>query len=139
MDAAESEVAEILDVIIDCSDPERLAAFWSEVLGRPIEGRKGPYVWLERRSDLGFGFQRVTESRRGKNRVHVDVGVADLVAAESRIEELGGRRAAGYERGGFLVMQDPEGNEFCLIPLAPFNFDDEGRADYLDGVNTNDR
>ena len=39
---------EITDIIIDCSDPDRLATFWSAVLGRPIEGRKGPYVWLKR-------------------------------------------------------------------------------------------
>jgi len=36
--------AEIVDVIVDCSDPNRVALFWAEVLGRAIGGRKGPYV-----------------------------------------------------------------------------------------------
>src|SRR3954466_69156 len=40
--------AEIVDVIFDCSDPNRVASFWAEVLGRAIAGSKGPYVWLER-------------------------------------------------------------------------------------------
>ncbi|GGW16607.1 VOC family protein [Streptomyces globisporus] len=35
-------------IIIDAADPERLATFWSELLGRPIVDRSGPYVWLRR-------------------------------------------------------------------------------------------
>ena len=78
-----------------------------------------------------MGFQRVDEPRRGKNRVHVDIEVADLVAATARIEALGGRRVEGYERGGFLVMADPEGNEFCVLPLE-FDVDDDGNTDYAE-------
>jgi len=33
--------AQIVDIIIDCADPTKLAAFWAEVLGRPVEGSKG--------------------------------------------------------------------------------------------------
>src|SRR5437667_11883625 len=125
--------AEIADIIIDCSDPQRLASFWADLLGRPIEGRKGPYVWLQRcQGAPGVGFQQVAEPRTGKNRVHVDIAMPDLIDAMRRIEALGGRRVDGYEDGGFLVMADPEGNEFCLIPLAPFHFDERGRAAYLD-------
>ena len=40
---------------------------------------------------------------------------------------------AGFEEGGFLVMADPEGNEFCVLPVEPFDFDDEGHTDYLTG------
>lgn len=32
-------------------------------------------------------------------------------------------------------MADPEGNEFCVIPQKPFALDEDGRADYLDGVD----
>jgi len=124
---------QVLDIIVDCSDPDRLASFWADVLGRPIAGRKGPYVWLERSPGApGLGFQRVGEVKLGKNRVHLDIAVRDVAAARRRIEDLGGRRVPGYERGGFLVMADPEGNEFCLIPVEPFDVDDEGRTDYLD-------
>jgi hypothetical protein len=123
--------AEIVDVIVDCDDPHRVARFWAALLGRPIDGEKGPYVWLERRAGVGLGFQQVLEPKGTKNRVHVDVAVGDLSTAVSDIEALGGRRVPGYEQGGFLVMADPEGNEFCLIPQAPFEIDDEGNADYL--------
>lgn len=118
-------------VIIDCADPERLAAFWSEVLDRPVVGRFGPYVWLERKNGLGVGFQRTDGSKVGKNRVHLDLESDDPVAEQSRVEMLGGRRLTAYDGGGFLVMADPEGNEFCVIPKGPFELDDEGRADYL--------
>jgi predicted enzyme related to lactoylglutathione lyase len=129
-------VAEISDIIIDCSDPHRVASFWADVLGRPVDGHKGPYVWLQRTTGaVGMGFQRVTERKAGKNRVHVDISVRDLTVAKTRIEALGGRRVDGYERGGFLVMADPEGNEFCLVPAAPFTFDEDGRTDYLDNLD----
>ncbi|MFF9094304.1 VOC family protein [Streptomyces sp. NPDC014802] len=118
-------------LIVDANDPERLATFWSELLGRPIVGRTGPYVWLRRENDLGLGFQQTAEPKSGKNRMHFDVSSADSVAEQQRVESLGGRRLEQYADGGFLVMADPEGNEFCIIPEGPFELDDEGRADYL--------
>ncbi|MEW2272841.1 VOC family protein [Streptomyces griseofuscus] len=118
-------------LIVDAIDPERLAAFWSALLGRPIVGRTGPYVWLRRENDLGLGFQQISGPKVGKNRMHVDVSSADPAAEQRRIEGLGGRRLNEYTDGGFLVMADPEGNEFCVIPEGPFELDDEGRADYL--------
>jgi predicted enzyme related to lactoylglutathione lyase len=127
---------EILDIIIDCADPHRLGAFWAEVLGRPVDGSKGPYVWLARPPGaVGVGFQKVAEPKVEKNRVHLDIAANDLVGAKARIEKLGGRRVHGYESGGFLVMADPEGNEFCLIPVEPFEFDECGRTNYLDGLD----
>lgn len=118
-------------LIVDATDPERLAAFWSELLGRPIVDRMGPYVWLRREHGLGLGFQRTDEPRRSKNRMHFDVSAPDPAAEQRRVEALGGHRLEGYDDGGFLVMGDPEGNEFCIIPDGPFELDDEGRTDYL--------
>ncbi|QFG22521.1 VOC family protein [Actinomadura sp. WMMB 499] len=120
-------------VIIDATDPDRLAAFWSELLDRPIAARFGPYVWLERRNGLGIGFQRTDRSRAGKNRLHLDLASEDPAAEQARVEALGGRRLTEYDPGGFLVMADPEGNEFCIIPNGLFELDDEGRAHYLPG------
>jgi predicted enzyme related to lactoylglutathione lyase len=123
---------EIADITFDCYDPERVATFWSLLLGRPIAGRKGPYVWLERGADVGLGFQRVAETKVGKNRLHLDVSGPDIGALKERVEDLGGHRVDGYDEGGFLVMADPEGNEFCVVPSEPVQFDDEGRTNYLE-------
>ncbi|MFH9230190.1 VOC family protein [Streptomyces lydicus] len=118
-------------LIIDATDPEGLAAFWSELLGRPVVGRTGPYVWLRRENGLGMGFQQTAEPKSGKNRMHFDITSADPAAEQQRVEALGGRRLEQYADGGFLVMADPEGNEFCILPEGPFELDDEGRASYL--------
>ena len=124
---------EINCVIVDAADPERLAAFWSELLGRPIVGRVGPFVWLARRGGLGFGIQRADAAKAGKNRLHLDLASADPAAEQARVERLGGRRLTEYDSGGFLVMADPEGNEFCVIPDGPVDLDEDGKAHYLAG------
>ncbi len=80
---------------------------------------------------MGLGFQQVDEAKRTKNRVHVDISGPSISEMERRVEALGGRRLDGYDDGGFLVMADPEGNEFCIVPES-FHIDDSGRADYLD-------
>jgi predicted enzyme related to lactoylglutathione lyase len=122
---------EVTDIIMDCSDPEKLARFWSSLLKRPVEGRKGPYVWLVRApGGTGLGFQKVEEPKRGKNRLHIDISGPDVAAIKRKVEDLGGRRVSGYEDGGFLVMADPEDNEFCVVP-PELHFDDLGRTDYF--------
>ena len=73
-------------------------------------------------------FQRVPESKTVKNRVHLDVSVsgglsvpieerrARVDGAVTRVVGLGATRVRGFDEGGecFVVMRDPEGNEFCL-------------------------
>lgn len=74
-------------------------------------------------------FQRVPEGKSAKNRVHLDVRAAPGLEGEERMAALeaecerlaglGATRVARHEPDpplshGFIVMQDPEGNEFCL-------------------------
>ncbi|MGI8825892.1 MAG: VOC family protein [Chloroflexota bacterium] len=73
-------------------------------------------------------FQRVPESKSAKNRVHLDVNIGgpdDTPVDERRrrsdahaelLITAGARRLAAKEEHGeyWVVMQDPEGNEFCL-------------------------
>ena len=84
----------------------------------PLEG-DGPRLF----------FQQVPEGKAAKNRVHLDVRAAPdktgderMAALESECERLQGLGATRLRRvdpdgpmePGFIVMQDPEGNEFCL-------------------------
>jgi predicted enzyme related to lactoylglutathione lyase len=110
---------------VDCADPLRLAAFWSEVLGMEIdEGYLGDpphYVGLIPATPGGpvITFNRVPEPKTVKNRLHFDVEVEEVEAATARVLELGGHRAptGDFDEYGFRwrVMSDPEDNEFCLI------------------------
>jgi catechol 2,3-dioxygenase-like lactoylglutathione lyase family enzyme len=114
-----------VQITFDCADPDRVARFWCEVLG--YEGSDGGCV-----DPAGVGprlyFQRVPEGKVVKNRVHLDVRVgtglvgeerlAALEAECARLIPLGATRVrlltADDENESCLVMQDVEGNEFCL-------------------------
>jgi predicted enzyme related to lactoylglutathione lyase len=117
--------------MVACVDVDVVADFWSRLLARPIVARIGPYIWLERRDGVGLGFQSVPDGQLGGSNIHLDLGAEDPTAEQARIEALGGQRVDGYEDGGFLVMADPEGNRFCVIPAESFEVDDRGRATYL--------
>ena len=102
--------------------PERLAGFWSAVLKQPIKERRGPYFLLDAPPALPtVFFQRVPEPKTGKNRVHRDLIADDVNAAAVQIIAAGGTRAPGCEDGGFMVMADPEGNEFCVCDAGQPN------------------
>lgn len=111
-------------IVIDCADPERLAAFWGQLLGVQIAGRfgEGRYVFLEANEPGAprLAFQRVPERKTVKNRVHVDLHLPAnaLDQVTSWVRSHGGSRIADVEEGGirWRVVADPEGNEFDLVP-----------------------
>lgn len=127
----------VSDIIVDCVDADRLASFWSQLLGLGVRPRSGPYVPLERffNGEFGISFHEVPEPKVGKTRIHFDISSSDIPGTTAQIEELGGVRALGYEDGGFLVMQDPEGNEFCVVTMEAMEVDDAGRTHYLDDLD----
>jgi hypothetical protein len=115
-----------MQVTFDCANPAALAAFWAEVFSYP------PPAMLDAdRAIIGdpdgvqpsLLFQRVPESKIVKNRVHLDVHVGDgpgrqpqIDTEATRLVGLGARQLHPVtdDAGYFVVMQDPEGNEFCL-------------------------
>src|ERR671912_151964 len=115
-------------VTFDCADPERVARFWADVLGYVVS----PDVPVVCEDPTGVGprmyFQQVPEGKVVKNRVHLDVRVgtglvgeerlATLEAECARLVALGATRVQLLRADGFdescIVMQDVEGNEFCL-------------------------
>jgi len=109
-------------VAIDCSDPLALSGFWAQVLGTEIEGTGGDgpqYVDLKPVGSVPtLRFQRVPELKASKNRLHLDLMAEDLEEAAARVESLGARRT-GESHAEFglewIILRDPEGNEFFLI------------------------
>jgi len=114
----------ILNVTFDCHDPKAIASFWSAVTGYAVEevASPGNTYWVasppdQRRPRLVF--VAVPERKARKNRVHLDVLPVDRDQSNElkRLLRLGAtvvddRR--DLEPGGWVVLADPEGNEFCL-------------------------
>jgi len=116
-------LASLRYVIIDASDTEAEAAFWSRVLGVEVADRFGDgYVILAPSQDGAprLTFQPVPEAKIVKNRLHLDLRVPDIETATVELEKLGGSRLSDIlEEEGYRwrVMRDPEGNEFCIADV----------------------
>ena len=112
-------------LVIDATDPERLAQFWCGLLDVRVDTTlgDGQFVVLSAAKDgLTVGFQRVSEKKAGKNRLHLDLIVEDLDEATAEIETLGGRwlepgNTRELEGFQWRCMADPEGNEFDIDVL----------------------
>jgi len=113
--------ARIGNVAFDCDDVLKVATFWSGVLGRPLDtGSSEVFASIggadARRLEPAWYFSKVPEPKRAKNRVHLDLVDPDA----SAVDELVTRGATVVERHrmrgghGWTVLQDPEGNEFCI-------------------------
>ena len=109
-----------IGLVLDCREPAALARFWSAALGYTTLGDAGSYVLLvdETGRQPKLLLQGVPEEKAGKNRMHLDIEVADIEAEAARLEVLGARRVEAeqmHEHGtSWVLMADPEGNEFCV-------------------------
>jgi predicted enzyme related to lactoylglutathione lyase len=114
----------ILNVTFDCHDPKVVAAFWGAVTGYRVEevASPGNPYWVASPPDKSrprLVFVRVPEPKVLKNRVHLDVLPVgrDQDREVERLLRLGAtivddRRE--LKPGGWVVLADPEGNEFCV-------------------------
>jgi hypothetical protein len=106
------------DITIDCSDPGLLADFWCEVLGYRIFARDEIGVAIRGATiSPDILFIRVSEPRATKNRLYFDVCPTDRGQDEelTRLLGLGAKRSSITGSGSWVVLEDPEGNEFCLM------------------------
>ncbi|MEO6653183.1 MAG: VOC family protein [Ilumatobacteraceae bacterium] len=113
-----------LAIVIDADDPDALREFWVAAMRYEAHGSSGPYrSAVPPRGEAGpkLVFQRVDDLRtQTKNRVHIDIVVGDAIDTETvRLVALGATRISTglFEEAGstWIVLADPEGNEFCLV------------------------
>jgi hypothetical protein len=107
--------------VVDCAEPNRLAEFWKSVLGlHPIHQAQDVIVMADPSgSGPALAFLRVPEAKTVKNRIHFDVRPVGCTVEEEvdRIVGLGARRIdIGQGEQPWVVLADPEGNEFCVCP-----------------------
>ena len=126
-------------IVFDCRDAAPLARFWAAALGWSVapydevelarlaangitDPEEDPSVMVEPPTGADLPvlfFTEVPEAKATKNRLHLDVAAEeDLEAEVERLEALGAsiHNWAEGDSGVWCVMQDPEGNEFCVMP-----------------------
>ena len=114
-----------MNISVDCADPYQLARFWSQVLDLPVGAEDKP---SDDEVGIGVGegqellFLKVPEAKSVKNRMHLC-----LRPLSTRDEEVARLRGLGAaiaddrrqpDGTGWVVMTDPEGNEFCVLRSA---------------------
>lgn len=141
-------MAYTFQITVDCSEPHVLAAWWAKTLGWSVEPSneafirdmvskgfaseddtevfEGSLVWKEGAAIVNDSdgaaprmlFQRVSEPKTVKNRLHLDVRVTDVSLEDARfaLEERGASFLHVGSQGPhtWITMADPEGNEFCV-------------------------
>jgi catechol 2,3-dioxygenase-like lactoylglutathione lyase family enzyme len=111
-----------LVLVLDCSDLDRSAEFWTGVLGYVWSGAGGDtYRSLMPADGVGVELllQRVADVKGAKNRLHLDLRTRDLASEVVRVCALGGvlltdepLLEAGWT---WDVLADPDGNELCVL------------------------
>ncbi|MEO8105836.1 MAG: VOC family protein [Actinomycetes bacterium] len=116
MDSA-SHVIGLRMICVDAGDPASLAGFWAALLGGEMSVDDDGDARVELSGSQRLDFLKVPESKTLKNRLHLDLAVADVAAATAEALALGASLADDvYDGGRWQVLRDPEGNEFCLLP-----------------------
>jgi predicted enzyme related to lactoylglutathione lyase len=112
-------------ICIDTTDAERLARFWGPALGWETipEGDdvvvQPPPDSPDRGRVAGLNLLHVPEAKAVKNRLHLDLVPDDHAAEVARLEALGATRTSvGQGDVSWVVLADPEGNEFCVLDPA---------------------
>jgi predicted enzyme related to lactoylglutathione lyase len=117
---------QVCNVTFDCEDVLKVATFWSAALGRPLDpGATALFASIGtadgERTEPAWYFAKVPESKQAKNHVHLDLtnpepsAVDDLVALGATV--VGEHEVPGGSHR-WTVMNDPEGNEFCIAAKA---------------------
>jgi hypothetical protein len=125
-------MASIKDIVVDCARPAPLARFWAAVLdGYDVapydeaelarlradgidDPEDDPTVLVEAGPGRPrFFFVLVPEPKTVKNRLHLDLRADDPAAEVIRLVGLGARVTSEQDR--LTVLEDPQGNEFCLL------------------------
>ena len=108
-------------VNVDAHDAVALGRWWAEALGWVVVNDSPEEFEIRPARDQrpGLLFAPVPEPKTVKNRLHLDLRPDDQAAEVARLLELGATRAdVGQGEQSWVVLADPEGNEFCVLSDA---------------------
>jgi predicted enzyme related to lactoylglutathione lyase len=117
------------NVTFDCENPARVAEFWGTALGYTVQNVNEGFSMATHPEGHRpmLLFIKVPEARTVKNRMHLDMAADDREAEIERLIGLGATRGETHTMPEYnvthtmpeynvtwTVLQDPEGNEFCV-------------------------
>jgi len=108
-------------VIIAAADPSALGRWWTEALGWVVVDDSAETFEIRPSEDEipGLLFLQVADAKAAKNRLHLDFRPDDQAAEVERLMALGAERIdIGQGDASWVVLADPEGNEFCVLSSA---------------------
>lgn len=112
----------VTNVAIDCANAYQLARFWSDVTGHPLDPEDEPgddETEIMLPGGPALHFNEVPEPKSAKNRLHLCLRPDTSRDAEvERLLSLGASLVADHRKPdgwGWVVLADPEGNEFCIL------------------------
>ncbi|CRK55738.1 hypothetical protein [Alloactinosynnema sp. L-07] len=113
----------LINLVVACLDPVALARFWGDLLGWHVSFADDEEIDLQAPAGDGWridlAFLPVPEPKVVKNRLHLDLSSTSLPDRDrivSRARDLGARPVdIGQGETPWVVLADPEGNEFCVL------------------------
>ena len=110
-------IGQLKGIVIDVQDLDKAETFWTVILGVSVIFKDSRYVAFGEQYEGSprLALQKATEVKTTKNRMHLDIRVLDVEVAAEQVVSAGGSRLWKSDDEGFIVMADPDGNEFCIV------------------------
>jgi predicted enzyme related to lactoylglutathione lyase len=115
-------IISVLGISFDARDAAKLAHFWAQALHRTVNaGATEDSASIGANTDRLLPgllmFHKVPEDKTVKNRIHIDLRAADVLAEADRLKSLGAQqiRSLAENNNRWISLRDPEGNEFDLV------------------------
>jgi predicted enzyme related to lactoylglutathione lyase len=109
-------------VVVNVADLELMTTFWAEALGHtPSSTDSGDDFRVLRGERVNLSLQLADTPVTARDQMHLDLYTDDQAAEVTRLTALGANVVRHHEEPGddYVVMQDPEGNEFCVCLVVP--------------------
>ena len=109
-------------VVVNVSDLELMTSFWAEALGHtPSSLDPGDDFRVLRGDRVNLSLQVADTPVTGRDQMHLDLYTEDQEAEVERLRRLGATVERHHDDpdDDYVVMLDPEGNEFCVCLVVP--------------------
>jgi predicted enzyme related to lactoylglutathione lyase len=110
-----------VSTVINCADMELMTHFWSQALDlAPSSAEEADDFRVLRGEHVGLSLQLARSPVSARDQMHLDLYSTDQAAEVQRLQSLGATVVRHHRDpvDDYVVMADPEGNEFCICAIA---------------------